>query len=143
MTPMLSRQAPPVERALAAEDAPAETVDDADHRIEANRQSRHCAGMTLALKADRRDVQAELHDERDDIAEVAVFHVQRGDPQARPEAGQEGEQHEDRQDSDLPAGQEAVPDHQHQQDGEADEEIDEARPPRPPSGRSGAGNRPC
>ncbi len=66
-----------------------------------------------------------MDEEGDDVAEVAVLDVERGDPQAGAEGGEEGEEDEDGQQDDLPAGHEAVPDHHADQDDEADEEIDE------------------
>ena len=96
------QEARQVERAFAAQDAPAEAVDHAHHRIEAVPEApllRHDG----AGEADRRDIKAELHDERDDVAEVAVFHIERRDEQRRAEAREHGQHNEDRQEHDLPA----------------------------------------
>ena len=43
------QEARPVELALAAEQAPAEAVDDADHGVEAV-EKRHCSGTTALEK---------------------------------------------------------------------------------------------
>lgn len=75
-----------IERGVAAEDAPAEAINDADHGIEGIEQAPFLWDDT-AGEADRRNVKAELHDERDDITEIPVFHIERGDPEARPEGG--------------------------------------------------------
>src|ERR1039458_5841640 len=51
-------EARPIERTLAAQNAPPESVDDADHRVQAVQQTpllRHNA----AAEADRRNVQAD------------------------------------------------------------------------------------
>src|ERR1700742_3449262 len=56
------REARPLDRAVASDDAQAEAVEDADHRIEVVDQSpllRH----HRAREADRRDVEAELQGE--------------------------------------------------------------------------------
>ena len=113
-----------IELAFAAEQAPAKSVDDADHRIEGIKQApllRDDAGA----EADRRHIETELHDERNDVAEIAILDVERGDPQADPEAGHERDGREHRQQQNLPARHELVPDHQPDEDREADEEIDE------------------
>src|SRR3981189_3226862 len=58
-----------IELALAAQDAPAEPVDDTDHRIERVEQPpilRHDA----RAESDRRDVEAELDQERNHETEV-------------------------------------------------------------------------
>ena len=89
------RETRQIELALAAEDAPAEAVDDADHRIEGIEQPPLLRDDARA-EADGRDIEPELHDERNDIAEIAVLDVERGDPQSRPDAGDEGEQDEGR-----------------------------------------------
>ena len=88
-------------------------------------QKRHCCGHDGAGKSDGRDVKAELDDERDDIAEVAIFDVERGDQQRRAEAREHGEHDEDGQQHDLPTRRKAVPDHQHKEHREVDRKIDQ------------------
>src|SRR5437016_9617187 len=66
---------------LAAEEGPAEAVDDADHRVERVEQMPFF-GDDRAAETDRRNVKTELHDEWDDVTEVAVFDVQRTEPEA-------------------------------------------------------------
>ena len=79
-----------------------------------------------AAEADRRDVQPELHHERDDDAEVAVFDVQCGDPQSRPHRGGKGHRNEQRQRQYAQVGSEAVPEHQPDQNESGDQEVHEA-----------------
>jgi hypothetical protein len=114
----------PVEGGLAAEEAPAETVNDANHRVQRVEET-VLLGDDTGTEADRRDVEAELDDEWDDESKVAVFDIQRGKPETRPEGGQEGEENKDREEEELPAGQEPVVDHHAGDDGEADQEINE------------------
>src|SRR5579884_1378128 len=71
-------KARPIKRALSAEHAPAEAVDDADHGIEAVPKApgrRH----DVAREAHRRNVEPELHDERDYVAKISVFDIERRD----------------------------------------------------------------
>src|ERR1700682_757590 len=74
------RQAGQAEVALPAQDAPAKAIDDSHHRIEGIHQTPRL-GDDARAKADRRNVEAELHDERDDISEIPVLDVEGGDPQ--------------------------------------------------------------
>src|SRR5947207_15099802 len=61
-----------IEPAIAAEHAPAEAVDHADHRVEAVPDP-PLFGHDGAGEPDRRHVETELHDERNDKAKTAVF----------------------------------------------------------------------
>src|SRR5262245_27827359 len=97
----------PVELGLAPQKAPAETVDDGDHRIERIEQA-PLRGHDAGAEADRRDIEAELHQERDHEAKIPEFDVERRDPERRTKARQAAEQHEQRQEDNLPAGQEAI-----------------------------------
>src|SRR5687768_9298156 len=118
------QEARPVDRAVAAQDAPAEAIDHADHGIDAV-EHLPVLGHDLAGETDRRDVEANLGDEGDDEAEVAIFDDQRGRPDRRPDRRQQRQQDEDRQQQDLPAGHHAVPQHEAGQDRETHEEIDQ------------------
>src|SRR5439155_8570999 len=73
-----------IELTLAAEKTPTEAIDNADDGIEAIPESPllgdHCARKTY-----RRHVQAHLDDERNNVAKVAVLHIQSGDQECRPE----------------------------------------------------------
>src|SRR4029450_1902326 len=114
----------PVDRAVAAQDAPAEAVDHADHGIDAV-EHLPVLGHDLAGEADRRHVEADLGDERDDEAEVAVLDDQRGCPDRRADRRQQRQQNEDRQQQDLPPRHQPVPQHQAGQDRETHQEIDQ------------------
>src|ERR1700739_2524981 len=69
------RQARHIERALPAEDRPAKAVNDADHRVEGVKQP-PLPGHHTRAEPDRRYIQAELHDERNNVAEVPVFDIE-------------------------------------------------------------------
>src|SRR4051812_4577727 len=73
-----------IKRALAAENAPAETVDHAHHRIEAVPEAPFIRNHG-ARESHGGDIEPELDDERDEVAEVAVFHVKGGDEKRRAE----------------------------------------------------------
>src|SRR3954469_8090185 len=78
-------EARPIEAALTAEQAPTKTINHANHgieRIEKPPFLRHDIGA----KANRRDVKAKLHDERNDVTEVPIFYVERGNPDPNAEA---------------------------------------------------------
>ncbi len=112
----------PVNGGLAAEEAPSETVNDADHRVQRVEET-VLLGDDARTEADRRDVEAELDDEGDDEAEIAVFDIQGGEPEAGPEGGEEGKENEDGEQEELPAGEELVVDHHAGEDDKADQEI--------------------
>ncbi len=112
----------PVDGGLATEEAPAEAVDDADHRVEGIEEAvllRDDAGT----ETDRGDVETELNNKGDDEAEIPVFDIQGGEPEAGPEGGEEGEENEDGEEEELPARQEPVVDHHAGEDDEADQKI--------------------
>src|SRR5438132_6713673 len=102
-----------IERAFAPQQAPSKPVDNARHRIEVICQAPWLRDDVRA-EPDRRHIEAELHDERDDVAEVAVFDVQRSDPHADANARDESNRREYRQQHDLPAGRETIPAHEHE-----------------------------
>src|SRR3546814_16687244 len=79
------------ERGLSAEDGPAKAVDDADNRVQVVEQAPLWRDHT-GTEADRRNVKSELHNDRHDIAKGAEADIQRGNPQAPAEAGQQGPQ---------------------------------------------------
>src|SRR5258708_40240245 len=89
-------EARPIERTIAAKQAPTKTVNNSDDGIEAVEQApllRHDG----AGEANGRDIEAELQQEGNDVAEIAIFDVQRGDPEGWANAGQERQQDENRQ----------------------------------------------
>ncbi len=114
----------PVDGGLAAEEAPAEAIDDADHGVERIKQT-PLFWDDAGAEADWGDVETELNDEGDDETKIAVFDIQGGEPEAGPEGSEKGEGDEDWQKQDLPAGKELVVDHHAGEDDEADEEINE------------------
>src|ERR1035437_575477 len=95
----------PPEVGLAAQQRPAEAVYHANHRVERVKQPRRNVKSVpvpdfrhaVAGVADGREEETELHDEGHDVAEVAVFHVERAQPQADAEGRTEGEEHEQRE----------------------------------------------
>ena len=68
-----------VNRACGTEDAPPETIDDADQRIQTVEQPPFL-GDDAAAKTHRRNIETELDKEWNDVAEVAILHVQRCNP---------------------------------------------------------------
>src|SRR5690348_1704347 len=79
------QEARQIDRTLAADDAPAEAVDDADHRIEVVEQP-PLFGHHRAREPDGRDIETELQREGNDKAEVAILHDDRRCPDRRSEA---------------------------------------------------------
>jgi len=112
-----------IEGAVPAEEAPAEPVDNSDHGIEAVEEA-PLLRDDITAESDGGDVEAELDDKGDDVAEIPVFDVESGDPESRAEAGQEGKEDEKGEVEELPAGKKLIPDHHPQEDDEADEKID-------------------
>ena len=111
---------------LAAKDRPAETVDDADHGVEGIEESPFFRN-DAARKADRRDIEAKLDDEGNDVAEVAVFDVERGKPEAEAEGGAKGEHEKKRQGKQSASqGTNRYQTMRSAEDDERDEEVDEA-----------------
>ena len=108
-----------VEGAVSAEETPAEAVDNPHHGIEAVEEA-PLFRDDVAAEAHGGDVEAELDDEGDDVAEIPIFDVEGGDPESRAEAGQEGKDDEEGEVEDFPAGEESIPDHHPQKDYEAD-----------------------
>jgi len=105
---------------FTAEDGPAESVDNAHDRVDRVQQA-PLFGHDGGAEAHRRDVQAELDDEGDDVAEVSVLDVERGNPQPRSQACEKGHEDEEGKSEDLPAREELVPNHQADEDREANE----------------------
>ncbi len=112
----------PVDGGLASEEAPAEAIDDADHGIQRVEEA-VLLGDDAGTETDWRNIKPELDDEGDDGAEIPVFDIQRGEPEAGPEGGKEGEENEDGEEEELPAGEEQVLAHYAGEDDKADEEI--------------------
>jgi hypothetical protein len=114
----------PVDGGVAAEKAPAKAVDDADHGVEGVEEA-VLLGDDARTETNRGDVEPELHDEGNDEAEIAVFDIQGGEPEAGPEGGEEGQGNEEGKKQDLPSWEELIPDHHADQNDKTDEEVDE------------------
>ena len=65
-----------VQLSLSTQKGPAEAVDDSHHRIQRIQQS-PLLRDDAAAESHGRDVHAKLDNEGDDIAEVAIFDIQR------------------------------------------------------------------
>jgi len=68
------RKARPIELALPAKKAPTEAVDNSDHRVERVDQP-PLVWNYAGAETNRRYIEPELHDKRNDIAEIPVFDV--------------------------------------------------------------------
>src|ERR1700724_3358448 len=78
-----------VELGLSAEYAPAKAIDDANHRVHRVEQPPFLRYDDRA-EPNRRDIEAELHDERYHVAEITVLDIECGDPYGRAHARHEG-----------------------------------------------------
>jgi hypothetical protein len=67
---------------VTARDRPTEAVDYANHGIERLQRSPFFRN-DRAAEANRRNLETELHNERNDVAEVAIFHIKCSQPDAR------------------------------------------------------------
>src|SRR5258708_64880 len=108
----------------AAGDGPPEAVNDAGHGIEAvepapaRRNERGRVG-------DGRSEHPELDEERNDVADVAIKSVERGEPQADAESGEDGERQQRGQPKRGNSGADAVGDSENGEDHEAGGEVPE------------------
>src|SRR5882724_8337860 len=109
----------------AAGDGPAKTVNDAGHGIEAVEPA-PARGNQRGRVGDRRSEHPELHEERNDVAHVAVERVKRGKPQADAESGEEREEEQRGKPERGQRGTNAVSERENGQDHEADGEVYEA-----------------
>ena len=91
----------------SGEEAEAEAIDDADDGIEGIEEA-PLGGDERALESDWGEVEAELDDEGDDIAEVAKFDHEGGDPDPEAEGSGEGEEDEGGEEDDLGWGEEVI-----------------------------------
>src|SRR5712692_10789553 len=113
-------------RGLAsAGDGPAETVNDPGHGAEAVEPAparRYERGRI----GDGRGEHPELDEERNDVADVAIKSVQRRQPQADAESGEEGESQQRGQPQRGKTGADAVSDGENGEHDEADGEVHQA-----------------
>src|SRR5580704_13551676 len=113
-----------IQFALSAKQTPPKPVDHPHHWIERIQQP-PLLGHHARTEANRRHIEAKLYDERDDIAKIPIFYIERRNPKRRADTGTKGQQDEKRQHEYPPIRREPVPGHQPKQNAEADEEIDE------------------
>src|SRR5262249_1716053 len=85
----------PKQATLASEQAPAKSIDHSDHRIEGIEET-PLIWDDVRAEPDWRDVKAQLHDERNHIAKVAVLDVERGDQNTDGNDRDEGSEGENR-----------------------------------------------
>src|SRR6266852_978030 len=109
----------------AAGDGPAEAVNDAGHGIEAVEPA-PARGNERGRIGDGRSEHPELDEERNDVADVAIKSVERGEPQADPESGEDGEREQRGQPKRGKSGANAVGDSENGEDHEADGEVHQA-----------------
>src|SRR6266404_6058976 len=109
----------------AAGDGPAKTVNDAGHRVEAVEPAPACGNQRGRVR-DGRSEHPELHEERNDVAHVAIERVERGKPQADAESGEEREEEQRGEPERGQRGANAVSERENGQDHEADGEVYEA-----------------
>src|SRR5438067_996611 len=107
-----------------AEKRPAESVDHADHRIERVEKA-PALRNDRARESDGRDVEAHLHDERDEVAHVAIANEERREPDARAEREDHAEQENRNRPDDVAAEAHAIPEHQDEQQRRGDCKVDE------------------
>ena len=119
------RKSRPIHVVLTAEQAPAESVDDADHRIDGIKETKPVRNNT-AQKPDRRDVKAKLNNKWNNKAEITVLDHKSGDPQADSEGSCKRQEHKERQKRDGCRRHKAIPDHQHDKEDCGDQKINEA-----------------
>src|SRR2546422_6853277 len=112
-------------RLAAAGDGPAKTVNDAGHGIEAVEPA-PARGNERGRIGDGRGEHPELDDEGNDVADVAIESVERGEPQADAEGGEYGEGQKGGQPKSGKGGAEAVRDSENGEDHEADGEVHQA-----------------
>src|SRR5437667_7537957 len=104
---------------------PAKTVNDAGHGIEAIEPAPTLRNERTGV-GDRRCKHPELKKERDDVFDVAIKRIERGEPEADAESSEDGEEQEERKQRGGGAGLHAVKQSDADEDDEADGEIDES-----------------
>src|SRR6266404_4606608 len=109
----------------AAGDGPAKTVNDAGHRVEAVEPA-PARGNQRGRVGDGRSEHPELHEERNDVAHVAVERVERGKPQADAESGEKRDGQQRGEPEGRERGANTVSEREEGKDHEADGEVHEA-----------------
>ncbi len=111
--------------AMAGE-GPAETVNDAGHGIEAVEPAPTRRHKRTGI-GDRRSEHPELQNKRDNVFDVAIERIERGEPEADAESGEDGEEQKERKQGGGGAGLHPVKKSDADEDDESDGEIDESR----------------
>ena len=109
----------------AASDGPAEAVNDTSHGIEAIEPTPGIRDERRRI-CHRRGEHPELNDKRDDISDVAIESVERGEPQADAKSGEEREEQKHGQPESCKRGEDAVRKTENGSYGDANGEIDQA-----------------
>src|SRR5256885_15507894 len=104
--------------------SPAKPVNDARHGIEAIEPAPTLRNERTGI-GDRRSEHPELEKERDDVFDVAIKRIERGEPQADAESRQDGEEQEERKQRGGGAGLHAGKQNDANKGDEADGEIEE------------------
>jgi len=108
-----------------AGERPAKTVNDAGHGIEAVDPAPTLRNERTGV-GDRRSEHPELENERDNVFDVAIEGIERGEPEADAKSGENGEEQEKRKERSGCAGLHAVKQRDTDEDDKADGEIDES-----------------
>src|SRR5216684_95754 len=109
----------------AAGDGPAEAVNDAGHGIEAVEPAPSC-GHERRCVGDGRGEHPKGDEEGDDVADVAIESVERGEPEADAESGEESEQEKNGKPESGERGENAVGKAENREHHEANGEVHEA-----------------
>ncbi len=112
-------------RLAAAGDGPAETVNDAGHGVEAVKPAPAQRNKRRRI-GDGRGEHPELHEEGNDVADVAIESVERGEPQSDAESGEDGEGQKSGEPKSGKSGADAVNGSENGEDHEADGEVHQA-----------------
>src|SRR5216683_1442385 len=112
-------------RLAAAGDGPAETVNDAGHGVEAVEPAPAQRNKRGRI-SDGRGEHPELHEEGNDVADVTIESVERGEPQADAQSGEDGEGQKSGEPQSGKSGADTVNGSENGEDHEADGEVHEA-----------------
>src|SRR5262249_32296561 len=110
--------------ALAAQEAPAKTINHSHYWVQAVPEAPYF-GDHSGGEAHRGDIEPELDDEGDDVAEIAVLDIERREEEGGAEARQDCEGDEEGKEEDLHAREHFVPDHDAGEYGKVYSEVDE------------------
>ena len=106
------------------EDRRAVRGDDPEHRVERQEQLPSRADQLGGIDH-RRDIHQDLHQERDDVLEVAIEDRQRRQRHADAQRGDERQRDQEQQPDDPPARRHAVIEHHHRVDAQRDQQVDQ------------------